>query len=546
MGRHLPSVVSDCRRQWTPATCPAATTTTLCIKSLLAGLLSGIAYRSDVHEYTGAGGNRLHIWPGSGLFAQRPKWIVAAELVETNRRYCRVVARINPNWIEPLAAHLVKRSHSEPHWDRRSGSAMALERVSLFGLPIVPRRRVPLGPVDPDAARQLFIQHAMVEEEIAGRFEFLDHNRRVLQEIEELAAKERRGDWIVGQQTIFEYYERQLPPDVYDVRRLKQWLTKQHRNNSASLCMCRADLLSVAESAGRFGQFPRSPWSLPRHRSPWTIASPGDEDQDGVIVTVPKHAINQISHAQIDWLVPGRLEEKITALIRSLPKSIRRCLVPAPDTARRAAEQLPFGAGPFLPQLAQVLERLSGETVPPDAFQLDRIPSHLRMKVRVVDDDGTTLAVNDSLDLLQNTFGAPTDGPTGQIDDSAWNRPPVSDWDFGELPTEVTVTRSGFRVSAYPAVIEQQDAVVVRLLDTLDRAQYESRRGIRRLYYLAEARSLLAHVAWIPQLDQIKLLASTLISSGELDTQLALLIADRAFLGRASIATQPGRSIGNG
>ncbi len=499
-------------------------------QALLTGLLSGIAYRSDTYEYTGAGGNKLHLWPGSALFQERPKWIVAAELVETTRRYCRVVARINPDWIEPLSAHLVSRSYNEPHWDRRSGSAMVFERVSLFGLLIVPRRRVPLGPVDPDTARQLFIQHALVEGDLPGPLALLDHNREVLKEIEALAAKQRRSDWIVGQQAVYQYYDRHLPPHVFDVRRLKSWLKSGGGDKHSVLCMRREDLLPEAAGDDSLRQFPDH-MALTKARFPLRYQFVPGDPQDGVTMTVPKHAINQVSREQIDWLVPGRLEEKITALIRSLPKSIRRGLVPAPDTARRAAEQLKFGEGPFLPMLAKTLEQISGETVPVDAFQLDRLPPHLVMKVRVVNDDGTTLAVDDSLERLRDSFGSQADGASGHIDDSAWDRPPTSDWDFGELPQEVTVRRGGVRVSAYPAVLDQQDRVVVRLLDTLDRAEQESRAGIRRLYYLAEKKSLQAHVAWLPRLPEIKLLASSLITGRDLDTQLALLIADRAFLG---------------
>ncbi|MFO7903935.1 MAG: ATP-dependent RNA helicase HrpA [Pirellulaceae bacterium] len=499
-------------------------------KSLLTGLLSSIAYRGDTYEYTGAGGKKLHLWPGSVLFEDRPKWVVAAELVETSRRYGRVVGRINPRWIEPLAEHLVSRSHSEPHWDRRSGSPMAIERVSLFGLLIVPRRRVPLGPIDPDTARQLFIQHALVEEDVRDRLDFLDHNRGVLREIEELAAKQRRGEWIVGQRALFQYYDRRLPPDIHDMHRLKQWLKKERRRNPAALCMCREDVLPASEVDPPADQFPDT---LNLTKTPLPLDyryAPGEAD-DGVTVTVPQHAINHLSHDQIDWLVPGRLEEKITALIRALPKSLRRCLVPAPDTARRAARELKFGRGPFLPTLAQVLERISGETIPPDAFQLDRLPVHLAMKVRVVDDNGETLAVDNSLERLRESFGVQSEGTSGQITDSDWDRPPTTDWNFGELPEEVTVTRGGLRVPAYPAVVDQEENVAVRLVDTPDRAHHESRRGIRRLYYLSEKKSLFAHVAWLPRINETKLLASTLLPGRQLDTELALLIAERAFLG---------------
>lgn len=499
-------------------------------RALLTGLLSGIAYRSETYEYTGAGGNRLHLWPGSALFHQRPKWVVAAEQVETSRRFCRVVARINPDWIEPLAGHLVSRSHNDPHWDARAGSAMVYERVSLFGLLIVPRRRVPLGPVDPPTARQLFIQHGLVEGTLPGKWSMLEHNRAVLQEIEALAAKQRRSDLIFSQQAVYQFYDQRLPEDVYDTRRLKNWLRSVGGEQGPALRMQRSDLLPDAAQDDAPRQFPDH-MSLTKAQFPLAyLFVPGDPE-DGVTMTVPKHAINQVTKEQIDWLVPGRLEEKITALIRSLPKSIRRNLVPAPDTARQAAEQMTFGEGPFLPMLAKTLQQISGESIPVDAFQLDRLPSHLVMKVRVVDDDGSTLAVDDSLQRLRDQLGTQTEGASGHIDDASWDSPPTTTWDFGELPLEVVVKRGGVRVSAYPAVLDQQQNVVVRLLDTRDRAEHESRAGIRRLYFLAEKKALLAHVAWLPRLSETKLLAATLITSRQLDQQLALLIADRAFLG---------------
>ncbi len=387
-------------------------------------------------------------------------------------------------------------------------------------------RRVALGPVDPHTARELLLQHGLVEQDIAERLPFLQHNRRVLKEIEELAAKQRRSDWIVAQHTIHQYYSSRVPEEAYDLRRLKQWL---HQQGPDALCMTQQDLLPEADDQSADTQYPDT-LAVQKMSFPLQYRyAPGDQ-QDGVTVTVPKHAINQVTAEQLDWLVPGRLEEKITALIRSLPKSIRRNLVPAPDTAREAARRLQFGSGPLLPTLAQILQQISGETVPADAFQLHKLPAHLRMKVRVVDDDGSTLGVDDSLEELRREFGADQQGATGQIEDRSWDRPPVTDWAFGDLPAEVTVTRGGLRVLAYPAVLDQQTQVVVRLLDTADRAEQMSCAGIRRLYFLAEQKSLQAHVDWLPKIKETQLLASTLLSARDLQQQLALLIADRAFL----------------
>ena len=261
-------------------------------QALLTGLLSGVAYRSDTYEYTGAGDNKLYVWPGSTLFEKRPSWVVAAELVETTRRYCRVVARIDPSWIESIAEHLVKRSYSDPYWDRRAATAMVFERVSLFGLPVVPRRRVPLGPVDPDTARQLFIQNALVEGELVGRFPFFDHNRQVLHEIQQMAAKQRRSDWVVGQQAVFEFYEQRLPSHVFDTRRLKRWLKNPQSRDRSLLHMRREDLLDNCDD-DRASQFPDH---VAIQKTTFPLAyqfAPGDE-QDGVTLTIPQQAINTV------------------------------------------------------------------------------------------------------------------------------------------------------------------------------------------------------------------------------------------------------------
>ena len=356
----------------------------------------------------------------------------------------------------------------------------------------------------------------------------------MIKEIEQLAAKQRRTDWIVGQHAIYAFYDRRLPAHVFDVSRLQRWLKKSGQEDARRLDMHISDLLGDRTCEDVSASYPDD-IAFQKTRFPLAYRFEPGDDQDGVTMTVPHQAINLIAPEQVDWLVPGHMEEKITALIRSLPKSIRRYLVPAPDTARRAAEQIEFGDGPFLRTLANVLERLSGESIPADAFDLDRLPPHLVMKIRLVDDDGNTLAVDHSLDRLRKEFGSQAHGTAGQIDDAAWNRPATRDWDFGDVPAEVTVTRGGLRVPAYPAVVDQQDHVVVRLVDTPDRARQETRLGVRRLYYLAQRKPLHAHVAWLPRLPEIKLLSATLPGHRELDSHLALLIADRAFLGEDAV-----------
>lgn len=501
-------------------------------RALLTGLLSGVAYRDNTYQYTGAGGTTFYLWPGSAVFQSRPKWVMASELIETTQRYGRTVARIQPEWIEPIARHLVKTSYSDPYWDQRRSAALVWQRVSLFGLPIVPRRRVPLGPVDPSTARQLFIQHGLVQGELKEVLGFIRTNNQVLEAIEQLAARERRTDWVIGQHVVYEFYDARLPADVFDVPRLRRWLRKTRHRNSSILEMRQQDLLDTVDPDPASDRFPNS-MPVGRTRFPLEYRFEPGNNQDGVTITIPPQAINQLTSAQLDWLVAGRLEEKITALIRSLPKSIRRSLVPAPDSARKAIERLTFGQGPFLPTLAGVLEELSGETIPVEAFQLDRLPPHLVMTIHVVDEQGQTLAIDSNLDRLRRELGKQqSDEEIGQIDDAAWNQAGVTRWDFDDLPEEVTLKRGDLVVPAYPALLVQPDgSVALRLMDRPDRANLETRLGVRRLYHLATHRDVREHVAWLPKLNETKLLASTLPDAASLEKELEALIIDRAFVG---------------
>ena len=342
--------------------------------------------------------------PARGSSPSKPDWIMAAELVETTRNYARTVAKINPAWIEPLAGHLVKRSYSQPHWSRPAGSAMVYERVSLFGLPVVPRRRVPLGPVDPAAARDLFIRHGLIEGELKTPLRFLKHNLALIAELDALATRLRRYDLFVQDQQQFQFYNERLPADVYDAQRVQRWLRTIERQEPRKLHMERSDLMPDDADGVSAASFPDAlqvgPVSLPLEYR----YEPGDQD-DGITVTVPRAALKQLTSGRLGWLVPGLLEDKIVALIRSLPKPIRRNFVPAPDVAKRVLGELQFGQGSFLAAVAEALARIGGESVAAGDFQTEKLPQHLHVNVRVVDDGGEVLARGRDVDQLQRDLG---------------------------------------------------------------------------------------------------------------------------------------------
>ncbi|MCA9266462.1 MAG: ATP-dependent RNA helicase HrpA, partial [Planctomycetales bacterium] len=448
-------------------------------RALLAGYLSGVAMRTGDHEYTGAGGIKFHLWPGSCLLGSKPTWIVCGELVETSRRFGRTVAKIEPDWIERLAQHLVKRHYSEPHWYDKTGAVMAHERVTLWGLPIVAQRRVHYHKIDPVAAREIFIREGLrhsvghvweaaerdengaADPRRALQFAFFRHNEQTLRDVERLASRSRRADLLVDQFKLYRFYDARIPSDVCDLDRLRRWL-KGSPDNEHLLTMSPGDFDDADVSDKGTANFPDTVTlgilDLPAHYH----FEPGADD-DGVTLDVPQAALAQLTEGQLAWLVPGVLEEKLTAIIRALPKGIRRNLIPAPDTARQVAAELTFGEGDFWTAVLGAFSRIAGEPIEMSSVRLDKLPPHLRMNVRVLDDEGNAVAEGCDLKQLQNsiTFDAPTTSSSVAID-QRWHRDALTSWDLGELPEQVLVRRGSIDVPAYPALVDNHADVQLR------------------------------------------------------------------------------------
>jgi ATP-dependent helicase HrpA len=519
-------------------------------RSLLSGLLSNIAMRGDDREFQGAGGNKFLLWPGSGIInkpeaparetrelrhgpsaERRPPWILAAELVETTRRYARTAALIDPDWIEPLAAHLVSRSYSDPHWSRKSGTVLAKERVSLFGLTIVPERRVRYGPIDPAESRKIFIQHALVEQEFDTRAAFFRHNCQLRDELAGLAAKSRRRELIVDDYDVYRFYDERLPKEVYDTPTLEQWLKSRSRTGDQQLFMSREDLVGNDANAVDPARFPER-LAIDRMQLPLEYRFEPGAEQDGITATVPKEGLPQIAPERLEWLVPGMVEEKLEALIRTLPKSVRQTIGPAQDVAKKAADSVQFAQRPFLQAAAEAISRAVGQRLAADQFDLDRLPPHLRINVRVLDDKGRTLAESRDLGELRAKFiqGQPAAAPQ----ESRWHRDGITRWDFGPLPEQIDVSRGGIRLSKYPGLVDQGNAVGLRLFDQADAAQQHTRAGIRRLFVIAEHRELKSQVQWLPDLAKLQLWSGPLFRTRKLEEELVDLLAERALVGAAA------------
>jgi ATP-dependent helicase HrpA len=452
--------------------------------ALLAGLLSHIGLKQgDTRDYLGARGTRFAIFPGSALARKPPQWVMAAELVETSRLWAREVARIQPEWAEELAAHLVKRTYAEPHWSRSRGAVLATERVTLFGVPIVAQRQVNYGPIDPPLARELFLRHALVEGDWETSHEFFARNRRLLAEVEELEHRARRRDILVDDHTLFDFYDQRIPDEVVSARHFDAWWKRARQDQPDLLDFERSMLIGDAAGAADAAAYPDT-WEQDGHRLRLTYQFEPGSDADGVTVHVPLAVLNQIGPDGFDWQVPGLRQELVTELIRSLPKAVRRSFIPAPDWAAATLERIGPADGPLLEVLARELARAGRVEVAPDDFDLAKVPAHLRMTFRVVDRRGRgpaqVVGEGKDLDELKRRL-APRMRAALAAAAPGLERDRVRGWDLGTLPRVVEERRGGRVVKGYPALVEEPGGVAVRLLESEAEQAAAMWAGTRRL-----------------------------------------------------------------
>ncbi len=456
--------------------------------ALLSGLLSHVGLRDpERRDYLGGRGARFAIFPGSALFKKQPRWVVAAELVETSRLWGRICARIEPEWVEPLAGHLVRRSYSEPHWEASQAAVMAYEKVTLYGVPLVERRKVNYARVDPALARELFIRHALVEGDWRTQHRFFHDNRALLAEAEELEHRVRRRDIVVDDEALFEFYDRRIPAEVVSGRHFDSWWKKARRALPDLLTFTAEELLTERAGGVSEADYPGS-WQLDGLSLPLTYHfEPGAPD-DGVTVQVPLAVLNRVSAEPFSWGVPGLREELVTALIRGLPKPVRRSFVPVPDTVRAVLPRLVPCHGTLPAALGAELRALTGIGVPADAWRLDKVPDHLRMTFRVVDERGDTLAEGKDLDALRVGLRRDVQATLSAAGHDV-ERTGLRNWDLGELPRVVQRQRDGFVLTGYPALVDEGGSVAVRLLDTETEQRRAMWQGTRRLVLLAVSQS---------------------------------------------------------
>ena len=496
--------------------------------SLLAGLLSHIGMqdtdqktrgkRRGPTEFAGARGGRFAIFPDSVLARKPPPWVVAAELVETSRLWARTAARIEPEWAESLAGHLTRRAYSDPHWDARRGAAMAAEKVTLYGLPIVAARPVTLGRIDPVAARQLFIQHALVEGDWQTHHQFFSDNRRLLEEAEDLERRARRRGIVADDAVVFDFYDRRIPATVTSARHFDSWWKKERTASPGLLTFSPADLAGPAADEIGATDYPSSWGELPLTYE----FAPGEPD-DGVTVDIPLAELNQVSAEEFGWQVPGLRAELVTELIRSLPKQLRTAFVPAPDTARAVLARLGPAHGDLLEALGSELARMSGRHIPRDAWDLSRLPAYLTIRFRVVEED-RVLASGRDLGALRQQLRPRLQALLTEAA-SDITRSGLRSWDIGSLPR--VLTRG--QVRAYPALADAGDAVDVALFETEAQASAAMLAGTRRLLLIAVPSGVRSVASRLPVSAKLAMSAHPYPSLSALLADCAACAADQVI-----------------
>ncbi|MDD2700055.1 MAG: ATP-dependent RNA helicase HrpA [Sideroxydans sp.] len=518
-------------------------------KALLTGLIGNIGTRAvNEPHYLGARETKFFIAPNSVLAKKGAKWVLAAELVETTRLYARCVARIEPQWLEEVGDHLMKRSYYDPHWEKKAAQVAAWERTTLFGLLINPKKRVHYGPMDPEESRAVFIRTALVEGEFNTQAPFFAHNRKLIADIEALEHKSRRPDVLVDDELIFAFYDARIPPGMHNGADFEKWRKEAEREKPKLLYLKKDDLMRHEAAGITTEHFPPQ---LEMNGVSYALAynfAPGKND-DGVTLTVPQALINQVQPARCEWLVPGILAEKVAQLLKSLPQRLRRHCVPVPEFAAAFCADVKPSDVSLLQAIARYMREQKQVDVPLDAFRLEQLPPHLLMNFRVIDEHGRQLGMGRHFMQLRGEWAPapslipPPGGeglnPAQRRSGSLSHRGRAGEgeelkrhttWDFGDFKKTTQVPRAGQTITVFNALHDEGDAVTMQRYDTADEAQEVHRAGLRRLFMLALKEQVKYLEKNLPELQKMAMLFLPFGSQQDLQQQILSITFDRCCL----------------
>ncbi len=498
-------------------------------RALLTGLLGNIGLKTEEGNYLGARGIKFWIHPGSALAKKAPRWIVAAELTETTRLFARTVAGIEPEWLERLGAHLLKRSQSEPHWEKKQAAVVAQERATLYGLPVYVNRRVQYGPIDPVESRKIFIRQALVEGDWETRAPFFAHNRRLVREIETLEHKSRRPDVLVDDELIYAFYDSLIPASVCNGAGFDAWRAEAERKNPKCLFLKRDELMRHEAAGITTELFPHQIELAGRAFALEYFHDPGGP-RDGVTITVPLIALNQVSAARSDWLVPGLVKDKVQLLAKSLPQKVRHQLGPLADFATEFVAAVPPADVPLAQAIARYARESRNLVLPSDGFRPETLPAHLSMNFRVVDEHGRQLGMGRSLAQLRAELGDKAGEQFGEVVGAEAAIAGLTDWSFGELPELMEVRRGTQTLVGYPALVDRGGTVDLEVFDAPEKAAQAHRAGLRRLFMLQLREQAKYIEKGLPGLQAMTLQFAGLGDANELKSQLLAAAFDRACM----------------
>ena len=450
-------------------------------KAILSGLLSQIGQKTEDGDYLGARQRRFWVHPSSGLGKKRPQWLMAAELVETTKLFARQVAKIEPDWIEPLAGHLIKKNHFEPHWEKKRGQVVAFEQITLYGLIVVGRRPVHYGPIEPVLSRELFIREGLVRGEIQSRARCLKANSELLEQLDELEAKARRRDILADEETLFAFYEARIPAEIHQAATFDSWYKVESAKNPQLLIMREEDVLAREASEVTAMHYPDS-LQLGELQLPLTYHFEPNHPRDGVTLRVPAPLLPQLPSERLEWLVPGVLEAKCIALVRELPKALRKNFVPVPDFIKAALQRINFAEGSLPQALGRELQRMTGVRVPDEAWAeaTQQLDSHLRMNLEVVDASGKFLGEGRDLAELTARFAEASQAALA-IPQSGKSQQPVQPKAFAEVAEKTQQKIAGLSMTVFPALVEEAGVVKEERFSTAAEADFQHRRALQRL-----------------------------------------------------------------
>jgi ATP-dependent helicase HrpA len=508
-------------------------------KALLAGLLGNIGMKTEDGDYLGARGIRFHVFPGSALRRKQPKWVMGAELTETARLYARCVAAIEPDWVEQLGPHIAHKHCFDPHWEKSSAQVVAFERVTVYGLTVVQKRRVSYGPIDPVESRRLFIRGALVDGDVQLDAPFLRANRALVRDVEILEHKSRRHDVLVDPETIAEFYGQVVPDGIYNLAAFERWRRDAEKANPRLLFLTREVLMRHAAADITAERFPET-LEMNGVRYKLTYRFEPGHPLDGVTATVPLHLLNQVDERRCEWLVPGLLRDKLSHLLKSLPKGLRKHFVPVPQAVTTLLDGLEADSTPLAEALSAAARARMGVEVAVESWEEEELPAHLRMNFRIVDDKGAEVAGGRDLPALRLQLGVKARREFTDSARTAFERTGATRWDFGELPEQVAFVRAGQKLLGYPAIVDEGRSVSLVLLDTEQEAAAATRKGLRRLFQLTAVEQVRYAARNLPGLQNMALqytLLADLHGRGQdkatamekLQEELVAAICDRAF-----------------